>query len=229
GGAVGRRKAAAARAAGAAVRVVDPRVADDPTPGPSPAGGGEQDVGRPVLSPLSLWGRGKERGWGEEGGGASSGPGEGSPVEWLPEPYRPDHLSGAALVFACATPEVNDRVAADAKARGVWVNAASDPAAGNIVLPAVVRRGGLTLAVNTGGASPALARRIREKLEAEFDESFAEWVALLDEVRAEVLAAVHDPTRRRELLDGFADWPWLERLRAEGPDAVRAAMRATLP
>ena len=117
---------------------------------------------------------------------------------------------------------------ADAKAAGIWVNAASDPEQGDFTLPAVVRRGGLTVAVGTGGASPGLARRIREKLEAEFDESFAAWVALLDEARAEVLVAVPDPARRRELLDGFADWAWLARLRAEGADAVRAAIRAAV-
>ena len=156
------------------------------------------------------------------------GEGEEGENQWVAEPYHPNHLVGAALVFACATPEVNARVVADAKARGVWVNAASDPTAGDFTLPAVVRRGGLTLAVGTGGASPGLARRIREWLEAEFDESFAEWVALLDEVRGEVLAAVPDPARRRELLDGFADWVWLARLRAEGVEAVRTAMRAAV-
>ena len=86
----------------------------------------------------------------------------------------------------------------------------------------------MTIAVGTGGASPALARRIREKLEAEFDDTFAAWVALLDELRAVVLATVPDPERRRELLDALADWPWLERLRAEGVEATRAAMRAAV-
>ena len=90
----------------------------------------------------------------------------------------------------------------------------------------MVRSGRLTLAVSTGGAAPALARRVREKLEAEFDAAFAEWVAVLAEVRAVVLAEVADPARRRELLDSFADWPWLLRLRAEGADAVRSAMLA---
>lgn len=149
-------------------------------------------------------------------------------VTHLAEPYQPRHLDGATLAFACATSEVNAQVVADARERGVWVNAASAPAAGDFVLPAVVRQGDLTLAVSTGGAAPALARRIREKLESEFDATFAEWVRVLAEVRREVLATVADEARRRELLDAFADWPWLARLRAEGAEAVLAAMQAQL-
>jgi precorrin-2 dehydrogenase/sirohydrochlorin ferrochelatase len=145
-------------------------------------------------------------------------------VTHIAEAYRVEHLDGAALAFACATPEVNAAVVADCRERGVWVNTATSPAEGDFALPAVVRRGELTLAVSTGGASPALARRIREKLEAEFDAAFAEWVRLLAEVRIEVLAKIVDENRRRELLDGFADWSWLTRLRTEGADAVRAAM-----
>ena len=146
----------------------------------------------------------------------------------LPDPYRPNHLDGAQLVFACATGEVNARVVADARSRNIWVNSATAPTAGDFTVPAVVRAGDFTCAFSTGGAAPALARRIREKLQAEFDAAFADWVRVLAEVRAVVLAEVTDPTRRRELLDGFADWPWLARLRADGADAVKAAMLATI-
>ncbi len=149
-------------------------------------------------------------------------------VTHLAEPYRAEHLTGAALVFACATPDVNARVVADCRAGGVWANAASSPAEGDFALPAVIRRGAFTLAVGTGGASPALARRIRERLEAEFDQAFADWVRVLAVARGEVLAAVPDADRRRALLDSFADWEWLARLRAEGSDAVLAAMRQML-
>ncbi|QJW97439.1 Siroheme synthase / Precorrin-2 oxidase [Frigoriglobus tundricola] len=151
-----------------------------------------------------------------------------SGVRHVCEPYRAPHLDGAALAFACAPPEVNARVVGDGRARGVWVNAATAPSDGDFTLPAVVRRGDFTLSVSTGGAAPALARRVREKLEAEFDATFAEWVRLLAELRAEVLATVPDETRRRELLDAFADWHWLARLRTEGADAVRAAMRKSV-
>jgi precorrin-2 dehydrogenase / sirohydrochlorin ferrochelatase len=138
--------------------------------------------------------------------------------------YSQEHLDGAQLVFACATPDVNARVVADATARGLWVNSATDD--GDAILPAVVTRGDLTIAVSTGGASPALARRIREKLDAEFDDAFREWVQLLAELRPVVLVSVADPDRRRALLDDLADWRWLAAIRTDGVDAVRAAMRA---
>jgi precorrin-2 dehydrogenase/sirohydrochlorin ferrochelatase len=145
-------------------------------------------------------------------------------ITHIPEAYHAAHLDGAFLVFACATSSVNVQVVADAQARGILVNSATDPSAGDFTLPSVVRCGDLTLAISTGGAAPALARRLREKFEAEFDAAFADWLRVLADVRAVVLAEVPHEARRRELLESFADWPWLLRLRAEGSDAVRAAM-----
>jgi precorrin-2 dehydrogenase/sirohydrochlorin ferrochelatase len=179
GGGVGRRKAEAARAAGAAVRIVDPRPA-----GPEQAG-----------------------------------------VEWVAEAYRADHLTGAALAFACGPAEVNARVVADAAARGVWVNSATDPEAGDFVLPAAARRGGLTLAVSTGGASPALARRLRDRLAAALTPALAAWADALEEARAAALATIPDAAARRAVLEALADWPWLDRVERDGVEATRAAMR----
>jgi precorrin-2 dehydrogenase/sirohydrochlorin ferrochelatase len=145
-------------------------------------------------------------------------------LEWVSAPYRPEHLGGAALVFAAAPPAVNAAVVADAAARGVWVNSATDPEAGDFHLPATLSVGGLTVAVGTGGAAPALARRVRDRLAQQFDSSYADWVAVLARARQLVFDTVADEPTRRQLLDRFADWPWLDRIRGDGPDATFAAM-----
>src|SRR5262245_47798519 len=93
------------------------------------------------------------------GGDPAPPPAGGRPEggEVRPERYRSVHLRGATLAFAAGPPAVNRRVVADARRAHVWVNSASDPASGDFALPAVWRDGPLTLAVSTGGASPALA------------------------------------------------------------------------
>jgi len=84
--------------------------------------------------------------------------------------YAADDLAGHSIVFA-ATDDglVNAEVARDARAAGVLINAADDPAHCDFILPAVLTRGDLTVAVSTGGASPALARVVRDELGAFLD------------------------------------------------------------
>lgn len=83
---------------------------------------------------------------------------------------------------------VNAAVAQEARARGVWINAADDPAHCDFILPAVVRRGDLVVAISTSGASPALARAIREELEAYLSPDYATLAELVGEVRRELRA-----------------------------------------
>ncbi len=148
-------------------------------------------------------------------------------ITWLVEPYTPAHLEGASLVIAAAPREVSARVVADSQARGIWVNCASDATLGDFNVPSVIRRGDLLLAVSTGGASPTLTARLRQMLEAEFDEAYSRWVQVLAELRPLVLQRFDEP-RQREILDRLCRWHWLERLRCEDVAGVRADMLADL-
>jgi siroheme synthase-like protein len=79
-------------------------------------------------------------------------------------PFRAEDLHGVRLVVTATGDEATDRtIAATARAAGVWVNAADQPDDCDFILPAVARRARVSVAVSTDGASPALARRLRDR------------------------------------------------------------------
>ena len=91
-------------------------------------------------------------------------------------PFEPDDLEGAWFVVAAATPDVNRQVSEAAEARRIFVNAVDDPANASAFLSGVVRRDGVTLAISTSGAAPALASLLREGLDALLPRDLAKWV-----------------------------------------------------
>jgi siroheme synthase-like protein len=97
--------------------------------------------------------------------------------------YRKGDLAGYRLAFvATDNPPINRAVYEEAQEAGVLLNSADDPAHCDFILPSVLRRGELQVAVATGGASPALSRAIREELEEYFSEDYE----LLSDVVADV-------------------------------------------
>jgi precorrin-2 dehydrogenase/sirohydrochlorin ferrochelatase len=118
-------------------------------------------------------------------------------------PYGAGDVAGHELVFVAADgPGVSEAVLAEGRRARVWVNAADDPEHCDFILPAVVRRGDLTVAIATGGRSPALTRAIREELEAYFTDDYAALAELAAEVRGELRARRRSPdgdTWRRAL------------------------------
>lgn len=109
-------------------------------------------------------------------------------IRYREGPFTPEHLEGMVLVMgATDDPEVNARVSTSAQGRGIWVNIADAPELCTFIVPAQVKRGPLSIAISTGGASPALARRLREDLEAFFGPEYAPYLALLQAVREKVL------------------------------------------
>lgn len=110
-------------------------------------------------------------------------------IVYLSENFADSQVEGMALVMAATDdPAINARVSAAAQARGIWVNVADDPEHCTFIVPAQVKRGDLTLAISTGGASPALARLVREELQQHFGPEYGPYLDLLQRVRTRLLS-----------------------------------------
>jgi siroheme synthase-like protein len=122
-------------------------------------------------------------------------------LDCRPRPYESADIRAIHLVFAATdSGEVNARVLADAEAAGALANVADDGEGSSFHVPAVVRRDDVVVALSTGGASPLLARRLRERLEGVVTEGLGRAARRLARLRDEVQARwPGDEGRRREV------------------------------
>jgi len=143
--------------------------------------------------------------------------------------YAPDVLAGAVMVLACTDDaDVNERVAADARERGILCNVADNPAACDFFLPACLQRGRLQIAIGTGGASPQLAANLRRRLEPLFGREYAVLLEELAGIRQDVLLRVPDERARRAIFETLCSDYSLELLRNEDVSGWRTWARRTI-
>src|SRR5207247_7550386 len=99
-------------------------------------------------------------------------------VQLLKRPFQAEDLAGAWFVIAAAPADVNREVAKAAAGRRVFVNAADDRDAASAFLAGVVRKGGVTVAISTGGRAPALAALLRAALALLLPDELPRWIDL---------------------------------------------------
>lgn len=150
----------------------------------------------------------------------------GEAVEWVPRAYRPGDLAGAALAFAATDdPKVNESVAAEAREAGIFCNVAAPPEAGDCHVMATVERGGVTIGIASGGASPYAAARMRELIEAAVPPELGTLTELIGELRGAVQERWPNLAERRAAYERMWSSPALQRLRAGEIDSARQILR----
>jgi precorrin-2 dehydrogenase / sirohydrochlorin ferrochelatase len=109
-------------------------------------------------------------------------------IEWLAPAYHTENLTGKCLVIgATDDPVLNGKIGREARERGLLCNIVDKPQQCNFILPSLVSRGDLTIAVSTTGKSPALAKKIRQDLEGMFPAIYGQYLELLGQIRNEIL------------------------------------------
>jgi siroheme synthase-like protein len=141
-------------------------------------------------------------------------------AERLARPYLPGDLDDCQLVLACATPEVNAAVAADARIRGVWVARADEALGGDVEVPARWRLGSLVLSLGTSGQAPAASAVLVARLEQHIPAAWGAFVAGLSEARARMAPGLLRMNRLRALARG----PFLAYLEAGDEARARAEL-----
>jgi precorrin-2 dehydrogenase / sirohydrochlorin ferrochelatase len=126
-------------------------------------------------------------------------------IRWHRREFRASDLPGAFLVVAAtSSPKLHARIFQQARRLGVLCNSVDDPAHCDFYYGAVVRRGELQIAISTGGHSPALAQRLRKKLEKEIGSEYERFVTALGAARKRLFAKPISPARRKALLHALA-------------------------
>ncbi|WP_051620287.1 precorrin-2 dehydrogenase/sirohydrochlorin ferrochelatase family protein [Paenibacillus sp. UNC451MF] len=123
-------------------------------------------------------------------------------------------LNRAFLVFAATDKlEVNAAVRMEAESMGKLVNVADDSERSGFIVPATVRRGKLLISVSTAGASPAVARKVKQELELVFGQEYEEYLDLLQELRLLIQQVVSDTSERQDWFRRMLEWDLLPLIR----------------
>lgn len=143
-------------------------------------------------------------------------------IQWRQRLFRQGDTDGAWLVVAASDqPQVNRAVRQEADAQGIFCNVVDMPSLCSFQAPAVMRRGLLAIAISTGGASPALASRIRKELEEHYGPCYETFLAALAQLRTAVKDRypLADDPRRQAVLEGFLQSQGLDLLQAGKQEA----------
>lgn len=125
-----------------------------------------------------------------------------SRVEWLATVFRPELLEGAALVYS-ADPELNTTVSQAAQARGILVNAVDQADISTFIVPSIVDRDPVVIAIGTEGTAPILAQGIRGKIDALLPQQLGKLAAIAANLRKRVAADVPHGNARRSFWQKF--------------------------
>jgi len=147
-------------------------------------------------------------------------------IEHIDADYDAAYLDGALMVIGATNNEqVNGNISGDARARGILVNIVDDPERCDFILPSLVQQGDLTIAVSTGGKSPALAKKIREELELSYGPEYAVLLDIMGELRRQAQAKGAPSGENKKMFEAVVNSDILCRIKAGIGEEVKRKIR----
>lgn len=145
-----------------------------------------------------------------------------SSIEHIEADYNVQYIQGSTLIVGATDDEkTNALISSDARSLGIPVNIVDDPEKCDFILPSVVERGDLTIAVSTAGNSPALSRYLREELEVKYGREYEVMVRILGSLRTQIKAS----GKGKDWLNSFIERGILNMIKAEDWENVRRTVK----
>lgn len=143
--------------------------------------------------------------------------------------FKTADLDGVFLVIGATDNQyLNFRIHAEAERRCVLCNIADRPDACNFILPSIVNRGDLIIAISTSGTSPAFAKKLREHLEAEFGNEYAEFLNLMGAIRKKLLSQDHEPEAHKHLFEQLIERDLVQMLKNADTENINSLLLEVL-
>ena len=143
--------------------------------------------------------------------------------------YRSSDVKGRFLIIGATDDEgLNRQIHADAERLNLLCNIADRPEICNFILPAIVRRGDFMLAISTAGKSPAFAKHMRRRLEAQFGPEYGKLLGLMGAIRRKLLAEAHEPEAHKPLFERLIAGDLLELVKTGEKDRIDRLLEEVL-
>jgi len=143
--------------------------------------------------------------------------------------YHKGDLKDAFLVFGATNdPKANEEIGREARKRGVLINIVDTPEMSSFIVPSVMNRGDLAITISTNGNSPALAKRIREKLENAYGEEYNIFLVIMGAVRERLLKSSDDSERNKHMLYRIVDSNMIQLIKERNKKGINNIIKEAL-
>ncbi|MDZ5473008.1 NAD(P)-binding protein [Bacillus sp. 31A1R] len=132
---------------------------------------------------------------------------EATKIKWLEKSFSPEDVNDAFLILAATNDRATNQAVQQAVNPYQLLNLADQHEESNFIIPSVMRRGKLNIAVTTSGASPTLSKQIKKQLEETYDERYESYIDFLFRCRQYVLKHVSDTQQKKKILSSLVDDP----------------------
>jgi precorrin-2 dehydrogenase/sirohydrochlorin ferrochelatase len=147
-------------------------------------------------------------------------------MDHIDRDYEDQTLDGAFMVIgATDRNDVNERISKDAMARGLLVNIVDDPDRCNFILPSLVQQGDLSIAISTGGKSPALAKKLRKELEKQYGPEYQTLLVIMGILRKRILAGDQRAADNKAVFEDLVHSDILQAIREKDRGRVNTIIR----